>query len=389
MNRRLGTLCSLVASLALLACSTKGGETPPPDSGVAADAGGDAPPAVAPLARPAVGNYRGVVSTRGDTCAGAFDYAAGAPTVSWKGDNQFTLTYYHPDRAVTCTAGTTIACTSFPAQTSDAAPDAKITQTLESLEVSEVTGSTFKLRAKASASCAGAGCAAVAAEGKLTFPCGATIEAVYTLGGCDVVAANCTDPKAPKCAMSYEGASEVAVESCTPSLGNGKLGEPCTRPKEVVGSDTCGPGLFCSGLNHPKSTPQERECRLYCAWDTVCPTGTACQSLSSDNRLGFCGQKCVPFGGGCASGNSCKPAPLVGGGGGLAGFCNLDGTSPAYAACKNVLDCGADTTCREKTPGSGAMCSPYCDATHPCADAAATCTPFASPELAKFGSCLK
>jgi hypothetical protein len=334
------------------------------------------------------GAYVGTLkATTNDTCNGAFKLFTDNMTLAWKSGTELTLTSA-PDLVIDCTlAQGGISCAPY------AAPDIQVDATTL-LHLGSTPGaftvlspSSFDLVEAVTFSCIGAGCAAFAAANNVDLPCSITANENFTIPPCDILAGGCDDSTA-KCTLAVDPMF-VGTLSCEAPPGAGKLADPCTRPTNTLGVDTCGPGLFCSGLGYPKATPQQRECRQFCELGTACPAGTGCTALDVPGIHGFCAPTCTSFQGDCGADQACRAGARLDGDSSMGGnfYCNFLGTLPPYAPCTSSNDCQDDTECRLQKDSTLA-CQPLCDATtHPCADPLATCQMFS--DVPGLGRCVK
>ena len=206
-------------------------------------------------------------------------------------------------------------------------------------------------------------------KAKADSPAGAEAAPPKDAKGCDPFASNC-DAKGdtPKCAFD----APTKQLTCSPSLGTKAAGEECERPTGVAGSDTCGPGLYCSFWGLAKSVPQKRVCQRMCDAAHGCGDGEVCTALTMGGTVGACAPGCEPFAepSGCPQGTTC--GLLNGLGTPMTWGCQFDGTVGEGEACNEEVDCAAGLSCLRPMLGAG-TCRKICDDAHPCEREGDTC----------------
>jgi hypothetical protein len=213
---------------------------------------------------------------------------------------------------------------------------------------------------------------------------------------CDVFMQDCVDPKAPKCTLDVT-ADPIAMDStCEPSLGTQKDHEPCERPNDSPGVDTCDKGLWCSAINHVVATPQERECRKLCKASSECSTGEACVRLNDSDPsgnypagtriVGACFDTCPDIfdQSNCVADHKClsdfEPDLKT-----MVTICLPAGTAKVGESCKANDDCAGAAGCMLDPGPDHGTCQPWCDnSAHKTCAAGQTCLGFQNEA---FGIC--
>ncbi|MBI5610425.1 MAG: hypothetical protein HY902_16225 [Deltaproteobacteria bacterium] len=328
------------------------------------------------------GNYLGATgATIKSNCGPEFSVVLGNTDLRWVDSTKFTLTSMGPKSVFHCTAGSPTVCD--PVEIAvPASPTYTQKLGIVTKDVVVKSSTEFTMILAFTVGCEGASCTS-------NDNCEIEIESNYTAGGCDVLLSNCSDPATSKCTIVPGEEGQEITTTCKPFLGKAKLGEPCNRPNDVVGEDTCDTGLFCSYYGLSKSTPQQRVCRQMCELESPCPTGTKCFGVNGSQLAGHCAPACTPFVNNCGSPElTCKMLQLVSAVGAFDFTCSWSGSVADFAECTKSEECAPNSHCRQ-VAGGKALCSPLCDDAHPCADKDAVCLSFTSWTIANFGSCTK
>lgn len=201
---------------------------------------------------------------------------------------------------------------------------------------------------------------------------------------CDPVAQDCTDPVATKCTLIIDAAFTAFIdEECMAPKGDAMLGEPCVRPTNTPGIDTCA-STYCANFGNAGTT--ERTCHTICQSDDICAEGEACLGMF-ELQYGACSVECNPFPtDNCAAG-SCSATTKTSLEWGF--FCfPSTGSTPDGAVCTTFDECLDGSSCLASETELETHCRPYCDPTHPC-DAGFDCSPFESdtPGAEDVGIC--
>lgn len=327
------------------------------------------------------GSYlSGGIEEFSNTCQG-FDLTAGSPELAWTSPTEFSLTFDESNIVNTCTVGVDkITCDPYSLDGGNSRT-AVITMELTGGYIEVLSNSKFAWHDTLTKTCVGFGCGDLQSK-----ECKVEFAATYKWN-CSLAPSNCPGQE-QKCVGADAGDGTTFFKTCKATIGSGQLGDPCERPEGVFGDDTCAPGLFCGRFGLPKSTPQAFHCVAYCESSDSCTEGTVCRGLNT-GPVGACAPSCTPFEDSCGvEGLSCKVTNHINPEEGSLFSCDFTGNKPDYSACSDSVDCGIDASCRPKD-GMNPTCYPYCDATHPCKDPAATCVDFTSSALAGFGSCQK
>ncbi|MCA9514615.1 MAG: M28 family peptidase, partial [Myxococcales bacterium] len=176
---------------------------------------------------------------------------------------------------------------------------------------------------------------------------------------CDLLAQDCDDGE--RCTLI---ATNLPA-ACEPVHDGVALGGTCNHPSDLVGDDTCGPGLRCAswGLGGDGLLPPE-QCLSWCDAATDCGAGEACHVVDRLPDHGVCSPTCDPFAvGGCGEFQVCATSHDMAHPG-WAFFC-----SPATAFLgAEGGGCYLHEDCRDGLGCHAGVCQPWCDADHPCPD---------------------
>jgi len=192
---------------------------------------------------------------------------------------------------------------------------------------------------------------------------------------CDVYAQNCVDPAAPKCEVDYSDRVNIPT-FCGELLGTQQVNEPCVRPNNVVGEDTCDIGLICSNLGRPALT--DRICRRFCKSSDECEPDEFCTVLNSGGGaplpanvrlVGYCaGPNCdffdtttCPGTATCLTTTSMENVSTP--------VCTWSNSKQKGEACTSNNDCAHGLLCLSST----SKCAPMCGNAHPTCDTTETC----------------
>ncbi|HJZ85504.1 MAG TPA: hypothetical protein VKN99_10055 [Polyangia bacterium] len=193
-------------------------------------------------------------------------------------------------------------------------------------------------------------------------------------GGAGGVGMVCTDPSSttgdgcagtglPKCALTFPMGATTASFNCTTG-GSATTGQPCDRPTNTPGVDTCVAGDFCSALD----VPSGRVCRRICTSAAGCGAGESCFEVG--NPYGACrASTCDPFAAAspCPQSNplamsqvctwglltgrtASAPMCTLGGPVGVGGACNATATPPTL--CTQGAVCLNDNRCHKLCDGA-------------------------------------
>lgn len=201
---------------------------------------------------------------------------------------------------------------------------------------------------------------------------------------CDPVAQDCADPLATKCTLIIDaGFTAFVDEACTEPKGDALLGEPCVRPTNTPGIDTCV-STYCA--NFGNADPATRTCHTICQDDDICPADEACLGMF-ELQYGVCSTECSPFPEDTCAAGTCaatSKTSLVWG-----FFCvPSQGSTPDGAVCTTFDECLDGSSCLAGETELETHCRPYCDLTHPC-EPGLECSPFESdtPGAEEVGIC--
>jgi hypothetical protein len=195
---------------------------------------------------------------------------------------------------------------------------------------------------------------------------------------CDLLAQDCKDPCNPKCSFfALEAGTSIAAGNfvaCGPLAGEGGVDQPCTRPTNVAGYDTCAKGFCCVSSSTPADASTLRVCRPVCAAAGNCLSGEFCEAMTVPtlpiSQGGICARKCDPWSTACASGDGCVTYLDITNTFQLT--CGVTGSSAAGATCAGGNDCLPGAACWRVGDSGTSACAPYCDGTHLCSSG--TCT---------------
>ena len=187
---------------------------------------------------------------------------------------------------------------------------------------------------------------------------------------CDLWSQDCADGE--KCAAwANDGGNAWNATKCTPVMGDGVHGDPCTAPEgPVAGVDTCAKGHMCWGVDPDTN---EGHCVALCVGspeDPQCvPAGTTCP-ITAEGVLNLCLPTCDPLAPACPEGEICVPSLSTDEF--LCVFDASEGEHPSGSPCDFVNQCNSGNAClnAEYYPHPDCMdasgcCGPYCDLLDP------------------------
>lgn len=178
---------------------------------------------------------------------------------------------------------------------------------------------------------------------------------------CDVFAQDCG--RGEKCAPWGEGgASTWNAKKCTPVIGTGVAGDPCTAEgMGLSGVDDCALGFMCWDVD----AEGHGTCVALCTGNEQAPTctdGLACR-IVEDEVLYLCLPPCDPLAQDCPGGEEC-----IATGGSF--FCVADfsgDTGAANDVCEFANGCDPGLICLQTSEASSACdplrdgcCQPFC-----------------------------
>lgn len=184
---------------------------------------------------------------------------------------------------------------------------------------------------------------------------------------CDACLQDCG--ASDRCTVVSHGEQRPFVSACIADTGAVSEGESCSRSVAGlagVGRDDCAKGLMC--VNYGSPSLDQRFCRRFCAADSDCGQGEACNAgMLNVPRIGVCSPSCDPFGDGeeCAGGTACAMITGINRDSSqflASGFCMPGQNLAAGEVCQFNGDCRTGHVC---SPVSGRYRN-LCDNEHPC-----------------------
>jgi hypothetical protein len=189
---------------------------------------------------------------------------------------------------------------------------------------------------------------------------------------CNPITQNCTDPCFSKCNyFSLEAGTSVAAGNfvgCGPWVGDAGLDQPCTRPTDDPGYDTCAKGFSCVSLSTPADASTLRVCRPTCSAQNNCSPNEFCAAMTVPTlpitQFGICARNCDPWTTQCASGDGCVNYLDINNHFNLT--CGVVGQTAIGQQCAGGNSCVAGSSCTQVGDSGSSVCAPFCDGTHTC-----------------------